>query len=390
MARQAFTNTLYCGDNLDILGRHVADESADLIYLDPPFNSNQDYRFSAGRRRDGEMKSDRVAFGDTWRWDERAARSYHEILREGGRIAETLASLRGVGADASLLAYLSMMAPRIAELHRVLKPTGSLYLHCDPSASHYLKILMDSFFGIGNFRSEIIWKRGSAHNDTKQGRRQHGHIHDVILFYTKGDRWTWNPQYTPYDRKYMESFYRHVEPRTGRRYRLGDLTGPGGAANGNPEYEVLGVTRHWRYSREKMEQLIREGRVVQSRPGAVPAYRRYLDEMPGVPLQDVWSDLKPVGARASERLGYPTQKPEALLERIIRSSSNEGDGVLDPFCGCGTTLAVARRLGRCWIGIDSSQAAIDLTRTRLQQGFGEIGDPEHPFVGGLERECHAS
>jgi adenine specific DNA methylase Mod len=192
---------------------------------------------------------------------------------------------------------------RLLELHRVLKPNGSLYLHCDPTASHYLKVLIDAIFDPRNFRTEIIWKRSSAHSDTKQGRRQHGRIHDTIFFYTKGDQWIWNPLYTPYDPGYVEDFYKYVEAGTGRRYRLGDLTGPGGAAKGNPAYEVMGVTRFWRYSKDKMNELIKAGRVVQTSPGAVPAYKRYPDEMPGVPLQDIWTDLNPIGAQAQERLG---------------------------------------------------------------------------------------
>ena len=280
-----------------------------------------------------------------------------------------------------MLAYMSMMAPRLVELRRVLKPTGSLYLHCDPTASHFLKLLMDAVFGHANFRTEIIWKRTSAHSDTKQGRQQHGRIHDVLLFYTKNDDWNWNPVYTEYDRDYVENFYRFVEPDTGRKYRMGDITGPGGAAKGNPRYEVMGVTRYWRYSKERMQELIRQGRIVQTNPGSVPAYKRYLDEMPGVPLQDLWTDIRPIGSQAAERLGYPTQKPVALLERIIQASSNEGDTVLDPFCGCGTTIAAAQKLDRRWVGIDITQLAISLIRYRLGDSFGKdcrfevLGEP---------------
>ena len=240
-----------------------------------------------------------------------------------------------------MMAYLVMMAPRLVELRRVLKPTGSLYLHCDPTASHYLKVLLDTVFGTANFRSEIIWKRTSAHSDTKQGRQQHGRIHDLLLFYTKSGGWTWNPIYVDYDPRYVEQFYKHVEPETGRRYNLGDLTGPGGAAKGNPRYEVMGVTRYWRFTEEHMDDLIRQGRVVQTRPWSVPRQKRYKDEMPGVPVQDIWTDIGPIGAHARERLGYPTQKPMALLQRIVESSSNRGDVVLDPFCGCGTAVAAA-------------------------------------------------
>ncbi len=267
------------------------------------------------------------------------------------------------------MAYLVMMSARLVELHRVLRPTGSLYLHCDPTSSHYLKIVMDAIFGPTKFRTEIIWKRSSAHSDTKQGRRLHGHIHDTILFYTKGDDWTWNPLYTPHDPEYVARFYKHIEPETGRRYMLDNITGPGGAAKGNPSYEVMGVTRYWRYTREKMDELIRQGRVVQAKPGAVPRYKRYLDEMPGVPLQDVWTDIGPISSQAAERLGYPTQKPEALLERIINNSSNPGDVVLDPFCGCGTTIAAAHKLQRRWIGIDITYLSISLLKYRLKTMF---------------------
>jgi hypothetical protein len=197
---------------------------------------------------------------------------------------------------------------------------------------------------------EIVWKRSSAHSDTKQGRRQHGRVHDLIFFYTKGETWTWNPLYTPYDQSYINAFYKHVEPETGRCYRLGDVTGPGGAAKGNPKYEVMGVTRYWRYSKEKMEDLIRQGRIVQTSPGAVPAYKRYLDEMPGVPLQDVWTDISPIGAQAQERLGYPTQKPLSFFERIIQTSSDENMVLLDHF------VAAARRSTRrrSWAGAGSA------------------------------------
>ena len=263
--------------------------------------------------------------------------------------------------------YICMMAVRLLEMHRVLKETGSVYLHCDPTASHYLKSIMDAIFGADAFRSEIIWKRSSAHSDARQGRRQHGRIHDTILFYTKSDRWTWNPIHTPYDKDYIDQFYRHIEPETGRRYRLDNLTGPGGAAKGNPQYDVMGVTRYWRYSEERMAELIAEGRVVQSRPGAVPSYKRYLDEMPGVPLQDVWTDIQPIGSRAKERVGYPTQKPLALLDRIIKASSNEGDLVLDPFCGCATACVAAELLERRWAGIDISPKAVQLVNHRLQE-----------------------
>ena len=375
------SNSLYYGDNLDILRCYIQDESVDLIYLDPPFNSNQTYNILF-QEKDGSQSASQIkAFGDTWHWDEAAARSYEETVEAGGQVAEAMQAFRKLLGTNDMLAYMSMMAPRLVELRRVLKPTGSLYLHCDPTASHFLKLLLDAVLDPANFRTEIVWKRTTAHSDTRQGRRQHGRIHDVLLFYTKNDDWNWNPVFVEYNQEYVDQFYKHQEPNTGRRYGLDNLTGPGGAAKGNPSYEVMGVTRYWRYSEERMQALIEEGRVVQAKPGAVPRYKRYLDEMPGVPLQDVWTDIRPIGSQAAERLGYPTQKPVALLERIVQASSNEGATVLDPFCGCGTTIAAAQKLGRRWIGIDITHLAISLIRYRLADSFGKdcrfelIGEP---------------
>ncbi len=369
-------NTLYYGDNLDILRRYVKDETVDLIYLDPPFKSNQDYNVLFAEQDGSRAAAQIMAFEDTWRWDEAAARAYHELVSvsdrlspTGGKVSDVMRAFHTFLGGNDMMAYLAMMAPRLVELRRVLKPTGSIYLHCDPTASHYLKLLMDAVFGPESFRTEIIWKRSSAHSDTKQGRRQHGRLHDTILFYTKSESWIWNPLYTEYDENYTDQFYKYVEPDTNRRYRLDNLTGPGGAAKGNPKYEVMRVTRYWRYSKQKMKELIAEGRIVQTKPGAVPAYKRYLDEMPGVSLQDLWTDLRPIQSQAIERLGYPTQKPEALLERIIKASSNEGDVVLDPFCGCGTAVAVAQKLNRQWIGIDITHLAITLIKQRLFDAF---------------------
>ena len=369
-AREDMANALYYGDNLDVLRREIAPDMVDLVYLDPPFNSQANYNLlfkgPSGKGADAQIE----AFEDTWHWGEEAERAFAEVLASPAtQAAELLRAMRSFLGENDLMAYLAMMAVRLIELHRVLKPTGSLYLHCDPTAGHYLKILLDAIFGIGNFRTEIIWKRSSAHSDGKQGRRQHGRIHDTILFYTKTDIWRWNSTYLPYDREYADAFYRHIEVSTGRRYRLGDLTGPGGAAKGNPMYEVMGVTRYWRYSEERMKKLIDQGRVIQTSEGSVPQYKRYLDEMSGVPLQDIWTDLRPIGAQAQERLGYPTQKPVVLLERIISASSNPGDLVLDPFCGCGTTIHAAQKLGRAWIGIDVTHLAISLIERRLKDAF---------------------
>ncbi len=405
-------NKLYFGDNLDILREHVPDESVDLIYLDPPFNSNATYNVLF-REASGESSAAQIqAFDDTWHWNVESAEAYEDVVTDGPkRLGDLLQAMRTFLGQNDMMAYLTMMAQRMVELHRVLKPTGSIYLHCDPTASHYLKLLMDAVFGATRFRSEITWKRTSAHSDTKQGRRQHGRIHDILLYYTKSDEWQWNPIYVAYDASYTEAFYKYVEPDTGRRYRMGDLTAakPGGdtsyewrvkrplegewEADLNSEWEspvrdweYKGVPpyrgRFWAFSQENMRQFALQGRIAYSKSGT-PNYKRYLDEMPGVPLQDLWTDIPPIGPLAQERLGYPTQKPEALLERIILASSNEGDVVLDPFCGCGTAVAVAERLGRRWIGIDVTHLAISLMKSRLHDTFGAqlsaydvVGAPE--------------
>ncbi|HEV2177318.1 MAG TPA: DNA methyltransferase [Terriglobia bacterium] len=364
----------------------MKDESIDLVYLDPPFKSNQDYNVLFAEKDGTRAAAQIKAFEDTWQWDQEAARAYHEIVETGPeRVSKVMQAfmtfLGGSGNTASdMMAYLAMMAPRLVELHRVLKSTGSIYLHCDSTASHYLKLLMDSIFRPENFRNEIIWKRSHAHSDSKQGARHYGRVTDTLLFYSKGQEPKWNPQHVPYDQQYLDRDYRRTDP-DGRRYRIDNLQGPGGAAKGNPQYEVMGVTRYWRYSKEKMDELIRQGRVIQTRPGAVPQYKRYLDEMPGVPTQNLWDDLPPINNRSKELLGYPTQKPEALLERIIKTGTDEANLVLDPFCGCGTAIAVAERLKRNWIGIDITHLAIGLVRRRLFDAFGEaaqfqvVGEP---------------
>ena len=257
------------------------------------------------------------------------------------------------------------MAVRLIECHRVLKDIGSIYVHCDSHANSYLRMLLDAIFGSDNFRSEITWKRTSAHSDTRQGRRQYGRISDLLFYYTRSNKWTWNPIYTEYDPEYVNNFYRHIEPETNRRFRLGDLTAPGGATKGNPHYELMGVARYWRYSQERMNELIQEGRIIQTRPGTIPQYKRYLDEMPGVPLQDLWTDIKPIQSQSRERTGYPTQKPLELYERIIKASSNPGDMVLDIFAGCATTAVAAERLGRKWVACDMAYRSWTMLKRRF-------------------------
>jgi DNA modification methylase len=321
------TNVIYCGDNLEVLPKYIDSDSVDLIYIDPPFNTSRKYEVFWGEAVERRAFDDR--YGDA-------------------------------------MAYLDWMRPRLAQLYRALKTTGSFYYHCDWHASHYVKVELDRVFGADNFRNEIVWRRSYSHNDP----RRYGANHDVILFYSKSNRWTWHRQYTPHDPDYVKRAYRYVD-EDGRRYRLDNLTAskPGG----DTQYEWRGKRpykgRYWAYSKEKMEEMEKEGRIVY-RPTGVPVYKRYLDEMPGVPLQTFWADIPPVHATGKERLGWPTQKPLALLERIVAASSNEGDVVLDAFCGCGTTLEAAAKLKRRWIGIDFSPTACRVMVKRLQDRLG--------------------
>jgi DNA modification methylase len=394
-------NYLYYGDNLVVLREHIKDETVDLIYLDPPFNSQATYnvlfKSPAGEQSQAQIE----AFEDTWHWNQHAEKAFDEVMSSGnGDVAEMLRAVRLFLKENDMMAYLTMMAVRLLELHRVLKPTGSLYLHCDPTASHYLKILLDAIFGPEKFRNEIIWKRSSSHADTKQGMSRCGKIHDIILFYTKGSDYTWNPVFTAYDQSYIEGSYKFVDEK-GRRYREGDLTAakPGGdvsydwhvkrplgsserwAADLEDEYltplpgwEYLAVQpytgRFWAYSKDNLAKMWNVGQIIHRSTG-FPQFKRYLDEQPGVPLQDLWLDINPLigGEGERERLGYPTQKPLGLLERIINASSNEDDVVLDPFCGCGTTIHAAQKLRRNWIGIDITHLAISLIEKRLKDAF---------------------
>ena len=373
-------NRLYFGDNLPILREHVPDDSVDLIYLDPPFNSNATYNVLF-RETSGEASAAQIhAFDDTWHWSIESESAYRQVVTSGPPdLANLLQAMRGFLGRNDMMAYLTMMAQRMVELHRALKPTGSIYLHCDPTASHYLKLLMDAVFGKDRFRSEITWRRINAKG---LATRRYPNNADTLLYYTKGDQFTWNPLFRPHDPEYVKQFYRHVAPETGRRYRLDNLANPN-PNRPNLTYEFLGVTRVWRWSKERMWDAYREGRIVQTERGAVPSLKRYLDEMEGNAVDTIWDDVKPVQAHAKERLGYPTQKPEALLERIIRASSNEGDVVLDPFCGCGTAVAVAERLGRRWIGIDVTHLAISLMKGRLRDTFGAKLSP-YDVVGAPE------
>lgn len=384
-------NFLYYGDNLDILRKnYIKDESVDLIYLDPPFKSNQDYNVLFAEKNGANSKAQIMAFEDTWQWDQGAAEAYHEIVENGPeKVSQAMQAFRMFLGENDMLAYLSMMAPRLVELRRVLKSTGSIYLHCDPTASHYLKMLMDAVFSPVSFNNEITWKRTSAHNDP--GRW--GRVHDVIFFYTKTNLHIWNSICQSYDESYLSVKYRNEDARG--KYRLGDLTGAGATKDGESSKPWRGYNptlqgRHWATPKkvlegilgkekvanltthQKLELLDEHGYIYWTPRGkggqaGFPQYKRYLTG--GVPIQDCVTDIPPINSQAKERLGYPTQKPEALLERIIKASSNEGDLVLDPFCGCGTTINVAQRLNRNWIGIDITHLAITLIKNRLQDAF---------------------
>ncbi len=363
-------NKLYYGDNLEVLRRYVKNESVDLVYLDPPFNSRQDYNVLFAEK-DGSQSSSQIhAFEDTWEWNTDAMRAYEEIVEQGGQVADTMRAFWTFLHGTDMMAYLAMMAPRLVELRRVLKQTGSIYLHCDPTASHYLKILMDAVFGPQFFRNEIIWQRTmpKGHAFTRFPS-----THDTIISYGKGEECRWNPIFLPYKAEYIESHYNRIEEGTGRKYQLDNTLNPN-PDRPNLTYEWNGHRRVWRWTKAKMQEMHDSGRLVYTRSG-MPRYKRYLDEMPGAPVTTVWTDIPPINSQAQERLGYPTQKPEALLERIIKASSNEGDLVLDPFCGCGTTVQVAQRLNRRWIGIDITHLAIGLIKKRLSDAFGpEIKD----------------
>lgn len=365
-------NRLYFGDNLDVLrSGHIKDETVDLIYLDPPFNSSGAYNILFKSPKGQESLAQLLAFEDTWHWGEHAEAEFNELLHGSNTsVAEMMQALRRFLGENDMMAYLTMMANRLVALHRVLKPTGSLYLHCDPKASHYLKVVLDSVFGKANFINEVVWKRSDAHSDSKQGARHFGRVHDLLLFYSKAGRHTFHTLYNPLPQSTVDRWYRNIEADTGRRYNKADVTGPGGAAKGNPRYEWKGVTRYWRYRRERMEELDKAGLLVYSKSG-MPYEKRYLDLSRGVPIQDLWDDISMLrGIKDNgERLGYRTQKPLTLLERIIRTSSNEGDVILDPFCGCGTAVHAAQKLNRRWIGIDITHLAITLVEKRLRDAF---------------------
>lgn len=350
-----FRNRLVWGDNKLVTAGLLRDfkGAIDLIYIDPPFDIGADFSMNVqvGDENDLVEKDqstlEMVAYRDTW----------------------------GRGTDS----YLQMLAERIATMRDLLSPTGSIYVHVGWAVSHLVKLVLDDIFGAERFVNQLIWKRQTAHSDIGQGSRHLGRIHDVLFLYTKGEQFAWNMQYQPYSDDYATSFYKFIEPGTGRRYQLGDITAPGGATKGNPHYEFLGVTRFWRFSKQRMDALYREGTIVQTKPGTVPRQKRYLDQMPGTPLQDLWLDIPTVQPQAAERTGYETQKPEALLERVVTLSSNPGDLVADFFCGSGTTGSVAERLGRRWLMADLGRFAIHTSRKRLIDLQRELHNDAKPY-----------
>jgi adenine specific DNA methylase Mod len=390
-------NRLYFGDNLDVLQQHVEAATIDLVYLDPPFNSKAQYNLLYETPDNQRETAQRMVFRDTWSWGEEAEFCFRYVLGRGGQIASIVNALTLALNRSDTMAYLVMMAARLIEIHRVLKPTGSLYLHCDPTTSHYLKIILDSIFGPTNYRNEVSWRRTSSHNDAKQGRRQYGNVRDVIFFYTATDDWTWNQQYMPYDTEYIDNEYRH-QNAAGESYKETDVTAakPGGDTsyfwrvkrrvgrkerwqpdfdneylNPSEAWEYKGVPpyqgRFWAYSHENLQKFWESGELIHRETG-MPRLMQLVEKMPGVPLQNDWQDITP--APRSEAIGYPTQKPLALLRRIINTSSNQNDVILDPFCGCGTTVYAASELNRQWIGIDVSFYAVRLIQRRLSANFG--------------------
>ncbi|MBM3552513.1 MAG: site-specific DNA-methyltransferase, partial [Alphaproteobacteria bacterium] len=357
------TNHLYYGDNLQILREHIKDDSIDLIYLDPPFNSQATYNVLFDTPSGQQSKAQIEAFEDTWHWHDATEHAFDEVMKSGNTdAAEMLHAMRSFLKENDMMAYLAMMAVRLLELHRVLKPTGALYLHCDPTASHYLKIMLDAIFGPKHFLNELTWKRRVGMSSAIHASNRFGICTDIILYYAKTDENIFNPQYNLNDpdyQRYIEERFTMID-ENGRPFQATSLVNP--APRPNLRYEYKGYApppNGWMISKEKMEQWDSEGRIYfpKNKEGRLRR-KSYADELRGMPIQNLWSDIPEINSQAQERLGYPTQKPLALLERIIAASSNEGDLILDPFCGCGTTIHAAQKLDRQWIGVDITHLAI--------------------------------
>lgn len=387
-------DTLYYGDNLKVLREHIKNESVDLIYLDPPFNSNRSYNVlfkdESGISSDAQI----TAFDDSWHWGETAQQTYEDLVRDApGDVGNMIGALHQFIGNNQMMAYLVMMAARLVELHRVLKPTGSLYLHCDPTASHYLKILLDMIFGPRNFVNEIIWERSYTRSSISKSLRR---AHDVILFYSKTENYTYNLQFKDLSDASLK-LYENIDDQG--KYQLVPLL-VSGIRNGQTGCVWKGIDpnirgksgMHWVTTPDKLDMYDKKGLVIwPEKENGTPRLKYYLTQSPGVPLNDIWYDIQLISSSGKESLGYPTQKPVALLERIILASSNPGDIVLDPFSGCGTCISAAQKLGRQWIGIDITHLAIAMHKSRLKDMFGlepkkdyqVIGEPED--LGGAQQ-----
>lgn len=375
---------IYCGDNLEVLSEYVPPESVDFVYLDPPFNSKRMYNLTYNDQRAQEQ-----VFKDFWSWEEVAAQ-LHTLVDSSNMPRNVRTLLRAlhdvlIESDSDLLAYLTMMTPRLVAMHHVLKSTGSLYLHCDPTASHYLKAVLDAVFGSRNFRNEVIWKRSYGHG----GADKHAPVHDVLLFYSKSDSFRWNPSWKRLPQKTIDQWYNNVEEKTGRRFNRDNLTGSGtrGGESGKTwrGVDVTKKGRHWAIPRsvdvvkeivgdlgphDALDALDAAGRIHwPEKHGGVPMFKRYIEEATGIPALDVITNVPHLHNRSPERVGYPTQKPLALLIHVLELSSSQGDLVLDPFCGCGTTVEAAETLGRRWVGIDIARKAVEV----IEHRFGKVG-----------------
>ena len=366
-------NKVYYGDNLEVLRKYIKDETIDLCYIDPPFNSKRNYN-QIYNNLGKEDKAQAQAFVDTWTWDTMAEEGFAEITSNYNGVftkqsIELIIGLSKVLGKGSLLAYLISMTLRIAEIYRVLKDTGSFYFHCDPTASHYLKIIIDAIFCAkgGDFRNEIIWERTNAHNIKSN---YFGRTHDIIFFYSKSNNYTWNQLYSDYSEAQLS---RYKKDENGRLYKAENLTMTSNTRNFNWRGTLPPANRGWGASIDKLEQWYKEGKILLKKDGSprMDGLKIYLDELKGKLLNDNWYDIDRVGNTSNERLGYPTQKPEALLERIIKASTNEGDLILDAYCGCGTTIAVAERLKRNWIGIDITYQSVSVMLKRLEDHYGK-------------------
>ena len=368
--------TLFIADNLDIM-RGMDSDTIDLISLDPPFKSGKQWKAPIGSPAEG------AEFKDIWT-DEDIKDEWHGVIAAEHEELYQIIQASETVHDKSMRIYLTAMAVRLFEMHRILKPTGSIYLHCDPTASHYLKAVMDSLFGKNNFRNEIVWNSSTGVKNNVKTRFGRGH--DIILFYGM-PKSKFNVQYEPLSEEYLNSHYTYTED-DGRRFSADNLNAPG---TGGHRYEFLGVTKSWRMTEEQAQKWLDEGRIVHKSitPGSrvnIPRYKRYADESKGRPALDNWTDIGALNSQAIESTGYPTQKPLALLDRIIKASSNEGDMVLDPFCGCATACVAAERLYRKWVGIDISPDAEDITGVRLMEEVGKAANLFNPLTDIIVRK----